>query len=119
MERNTIIAIVLSLVILIAWQVLFVAPRQRQVMEEQAKQAELAKPQTPISSEQTLSVPAQPQGSPDILSPDVGQRQFNKEAPKVIIDTPLLHVTLTTQGARGSSAAAATPSTRPIWRSST
>jgi YidC/Oxa1 family membrane protein insertase len=106
MEKNAILAIVLSILILIGWQLLFVAPRQQQLLEEErAKQEELAKQKTPTELGQSQPPGEQMQGTPapiegGLLSPEILQRQLNEDAQKIVIETPLLHVILTTQGAR-------------------
>lgn len=101
MEKNAILAIVLSVVVLLIWNVLFLAPQRQKVQEEQARQEELARQQeqseeTPVEQVQDISIPVEGM----FPSTDVSQRELDEEAEDIVVDTPLLHVVLTTQGAR-------------------
>ena len=55
MEKNAILAIVLSVVILLLWQQLFVAPQQQKLQEEQARQEEIARQERQTDGETTQS----------------------------------------------------------------
>ncbi len=98
MEKNVILAIVLSLLVIIAWYLLF-PPPQRPIQQERSTQEEPSgseQPQTSVEQGQEISAPVE-----GILPlSDVSQRQLNEDAQEVVIDTPLFHVVLTTQGAR-------------------
>lgn len=100
MEKNAILAIVLSVIILIVWQQIFIAPR---LEEERARQEELDRQeeqagqdqlQPPV--EQVQSVPAE-----GMLPPgDTFHRQLDENAQNITVKTPLIEVAITTQGAR-------------------
>jgi len=98
MEKNVVLAIVLSVLVLLAWFMIF-PPPQRQVPQERPTQEEgpgSEQPQPSVEQPQETSVPVEG-GLP---LPDVSQRQLSEDAQKIVIDTPLFHVVLTTQGAR-------------------
>ena len=104
MEKNTILAIVLSLLVLLAWQQFFVAPQQQQMLEEQARQEELAQqegqtgdegPLVPVGQGDDTSVVGE-----TLPSSDEYQRQIDENAEDILIETPLVTAIVTTQGAR-------------------
>lgn len=98
MEKNTILAIVLSIVVLLAWYMLF-PPAQRPVQQEQSTQEEgleSEQPRSPVEEPQETSIPVEG----FLPLPDVSQRQLSEDAQKVVVDTPLFYAVLTTQGAR-------------------
>ncbi len=104
MEKNAILAIVLSVVVLMVWNVLFIAPQQEKLREEQARQEERARQQEQVE-EPSVEQPAQDiqvttpvQGL--LPSAEAQTRTANEDAEEILVDTPLLHVVLTTQGAR-------------------
>lgn len=105
MDKNAILAIVLSVVVLLVWQIVFVAPlQQRKLEEEQARQEELAQ-QQPQDQDGAVVPPQQsaPGPTPDqstIPAYTTSERELDQDAPIVVIDTPLYDVTLTTQGGR-------------------
>ncbi|MBD3304837.1 membrane protein insertase YidC [candidate division KSB3 bacterium] len=102
MEKNVIVAIVLSLLVLLAWQQLFVAPQQQQLQEERARQAELAGEQTPQTPEDQPAPAVQPQLPDQSVVPasDEIQRQPLANAKEIVVDTPFIHAVLSTQGGR-------------------
>jgi len=105
MEKNAILAIVLSVVILLVWQIVFVAPlQQKKLEEERARQEELAQQQEQGPGESVI-VPEEPSPgvSPEetaLPSYDSSQQELNVNAPKVVVNTPLYSMTLTMQGGR-------------------
>ena len=91
MERNTLLAIVLSILVMIGWFLLF-PPPQPQAPQNQpapAGTAEVGLPQA-VATPVVGVLPA----------PAAAQRPLNPEARHLSVDTPFLHVVLTTQGAR-------------------
>jgi YidC/Oxa1 family membrane protein insertase len=104
MEKNTILAIVLSVLVLLAWQFFFVAPQQQQLMEEQARQEEAVNLQKQTGSEGPVVQIGESEDMSavgDALpSSDEQQRQIDENAEDILIETPLLNVVITTQGAR-------------------
>ncbi len=103
MEKNAIIAIVLSLLVLLAWQQIFVAPQQQKLLEEQAKQEEHAVQQEQEHGETRLPR-TQGEGTVPVdgVLPTVeaATRELDERAQDVVIETPLIQAVLTTQGAR-------------------
>ncbi len=59
MDKNAILAIVLSLLVLLAWQQIFITPQQKKLPEEQARQAELAQQESQVTGESSRFQPAQ------------------------------------------------------------
>ncbi len=103
MEKNAILAIVLSILVMLIWQVLFTPPQQ-QPREEQAGQEELAKQQTqsegtPIEQVQDVAAPVEGM----LPSTEISKREFHEDAEDIVVETPLLRVVITTQGARMTS----------------
>lgn len=105
MDKNTILAIVLSLLVILGWQFFIMGPQQQKMMEEKARQEELAQqdgqtavemPQVPVGQgeETTISKTAALPVSEDL------QRQVNENAEDILIETPMIEAVITTQGAR-------------------
>ena len=104
MEKNAILAIVLSVVILLLWQQLFVAPQQQKLQEEQARQEEIARQERQTDGETTQSPVGQVQEAISVEgvlpSTEFSARQLDENAEDIIIETPFIHAIITTQGAR-------------------
>jgi YidC/Oxa1 family membrane protein insertase len=103
MEKNAIVAIVLSLLVLIVWQQVFIAPRQEQLEEERVQEAPVGDQPTPErpaeQPEQQADVP--PVAVESVLSAtEITRQQLQEDAAVLRVETPLLSVMLTTQGAR-------------------
>lgn len=105
MEKNAILAIVLSVVVLLVWQIFFVAPLQQQKLEEErARQEELAQQQSEGPDGSVVvpqeSTPLPLSGDTALPSYDASQKEVDPDAPKVVVDTPLYDITFTTHGGR-------------------
>ncbi|PID56367.1 hypothetical protein CSB45_11835 [candidate division KSB3 bacterium] len=104
MEKNTILAIVLSLLVLVAWQYLFVAPQQQQLMEEQTGLEESPRQQEQSDGDGSFVQTTEGQEMAavrDALPSDEEQPgEINELAEDLLIETPLIRVVITTQGAR-------------------
>ncbi|GAK48820.1 membrane protein oxaA [Candidatus Moduliflexus flocculans] len=99
MEKNTILAIVLSLVIIIAWNFLYIMPQQKRLEQQKAAQQQTQTQENSGSTSpvaQTVPVTPNTPAIPIATAP----RALREEAQDVVIETPLLHLTLSTQGAR-------------------
>lgn len=104
MEKNAIVAIVLSLLVLLVWQQFFIAPQQQKLQEERAQQEELAMQEeggasgqvTPIAVQPALTLPEQALPSGDRLQ----TRQRDEDAEEISVATPLFEATISTQGAQ-------------------
>ncbi len=102
MEKNAIVAIALSVLILIVWQQVFIAPKleeeraQQEELVRQEEQGEVDSSQAPVQQVQEIPVPVE--GT--LPSKEAFERQVNANAQKIHVKTPLLEVTLTTQGSR-------------------
>lgn len=103
MEKNTILAIVLSLVIIIAWNFLYIMPQQQRLEQQQAAQRQVA--QTQENAGATSPVAQIPQAAPvaPAIPSSAAPRSSNQNAEDIVIETPLLNITLSTQGARVTS----------------
>ncbi|MCP4400334.1 MAG: membrane protein insertase YidC [bacterium] len=104
MEKNTILAIVLSLLVLLGWQQFVVAPRQQEMLEEQARQEESARqdgqtdngaPLVPVGQGEDMTAVGEA-----LPSHEDQQRQIDENAEEILIETPLIQAVITTQGAR-------------------
>src|SRR5690348_12375568 len=97
-NRNTIIAVILSGLVLIAWQYFYNVPQMEKQRAQQQVQAELQKQQTPPQTQQTTPGTAPQPGSapsPSSAQPASGAPVVSREAaieasPRVKIDTPTL-----------------------------
>ncbi|MGX9427135.1 MULTISPECIES: membrane protein insertase YidC [Bradyrhizobium] len=107
-NRNTIIAVILSGLVLIAWQYFYNVPQMEKQRAQQQAQAELQKQQTPPQTQQTTPGTAPQPGSapsPSSAQPASGAPVVSREAaieasPRVKIDTPTLSGSISLKGAR-------------------
>ena len=96
-NRNTILAVILSGLVLIAWQYFYNMPQMERQRAVQQAQSELAKTQ-PQQQAGTATNPAAPATSPNAPSstpgaaavPIVGRDEAIAATPRVKIDTPRL-----------------------------
>ena len=104
-NRNTIIAIILSGLVLIAWQYFYNVPQMERQRAQSQTQAELAKgtpPQTspsPSTSQQPATATA-PSTNPPASVPNVSREAALAQTPRVKIDTPRLEGSISLKGAR-------------------
>jgi len=110
-NRNTILAVILSGFVLIAWQYFYNVPQMEKQRAQSQTQAELAKPTpqatpgstTPGSTaQQAGSTPATPGSTnqPAQAAPVVSRDTAIAATPRVKIDTPLLVGSISLKGAR-------------------
>ena len=117
-QKNTILAIVLSALVLIGWQIFFGMPqaeKQRQIAQRQAQehaqqQQQQTAPGTPgtPAQQQAPGQPGQPRTAPQApgqAGPGAGSAQLTREAalatsPRVHIDTPRVAGSINLKGAR-------------------
>ncbi len=107
-NRNTIIAIILSGLVLIAWQYFYNVPQMERQRAQNQTQAELAKkaaPQpTPSDSQQAGNASAPPANAPAANAPSaapvVSRDAAITAGPRVKIDTPRLSGSISLKGAR-------------------
>lgn len=100
MEKNAILAIVLSVVVLLVWQIMFVAPMQQRRLEEEQT---LQETQPAEDGSSVVSPPPEPALTPDEASLPAytdSDRTLDPDASRILVDTPLYDLTLTTQGGR-------------------
>jgi YidC/Oxa1 family membrane protein insertase len=105
-NRNTILAVILSGLILIAWQYFYYVPQQRAAQQAQQAQSELAKSAagaTPGSTPQTGGAPAPSANAPATTQPaaaPVSREMAIAATPRVKIDTPRVLGSISLKGAR-------------------
>src|SRR5882757_168350 len=104
-NRNTILAVILSGFVLIAWQYFYNVPQMEKQRAQSQTQAELAKPTpqaTPGSTApQAGSTPATPTpNQPAQAAPVVNRDVAIAATPRVKIDTPRLTGSIALKGAR-------------------
>jgi YidC/Oxa1 family membrane protein insertase len=107
-NRNTILAVILSGLVLIAWQYFFNLPQMEKQRAAQQAQSELAKPApqaTPGSPPQTGGAPTPSANAPAATQPASAAPVVSREtaiatSPRVKIDTPRLSGSVSLKGAR-------------------
>src|SRR5436305_8253871 len=114
-QKNTILAIVLSALVLIGWQIFFGMPQaekqkqiQQQQAQEHAQQQQQQQPQTAPGAQQTPGQGAQPRSAPQAsgqASAPAAAQPLTREAalatsPRVPIDTPRVAGSINLKGAR-------------------
>jgi YidC/Oxa1 family membrane protein insertase len=105
-NRNTILAVILSGLVLIAWQYFYNVPAMEKQRAQTQTQTELAKPTpqaTPGTSPQPGSAPsanAPANNAPASAAPIVSRETAIAAAPRVKIDTPRVSGSISLRGAR-------------------
>src|SRR5450631_2676110 len=112
-NRNTILAVILSGLVLIGWQYFFNIPqmeKQRAAQQAQQAQSELSKPVTPAASPatsapQTGAAPSPSANTPATSQPAAAAPVVSRDAaiaagPRIKIDTPRLTGSIALKGAR-------------------
>lgn len=98
---NTIIAIVLSLIVVVGWEYFFARPQlQHQAQQQQHQQhQQTAQPGTPAPASPAGSAPQAP-SAPSARPPSKTAAQVIAASPRVEIDTPTLSGSIDLKGAR-------------------
>jgi YidC/Oxa1 family membrane protein insertase len=104
-QKNTILAIVLSAIVLIGWQFYFGTPQQKQIQQQQAQQPPAAPQQPPGTSQQPTGAPPTPGTAPQAPGQAAPGQPLTREAalaasPRVRIETPSLAGSIALKGAR-------------------
>jgi YidC/Oxa1 family membrane protein insertase len=110
-NRNTILAVILSGLVLIAWQYFYNAPQMEKQRAAQQAQSELAKPAAqpgsttpPATTPQTSAAPAPSANAPATNQPastaPVSRAAAIAAVPRVKIDTPRVSGSISLKGAR-------------------
>ena len=106
-NRNTILAVILSGLVLIAWQYFYNAPQMERQRLQSQTQAELAKssPQTAPGSATTTPTPGSAPSATTPAQPGAAAPVISREAaiaatPRVKIDTPRVTGSIALKGAR-------------------
>jgi YidC/Oxa1 family membrane protein insertase len=105
-QKNTLLAIVLSALVLIGWQIFFGLPqveKQKQAQQQQQTQPQPGAPPAPGAPAQPQTgAPPAPAGAPQ--APSVGQTRTREavlaESPRVRIETPSLIGSISLKGGR-------------------
>src|SRR6478609_3160800 len=104
-QKNTILAIVLSAIVLIAWQYFFATPqanKQRQLAEQQRLEQSQTPPAAPAGSpgaQQPSTIPLAP-GQVGTAAAPIAREKVIGESPRVAIDTPSVKGSIALKGAR-------------------
>jgi YidC/Oxa1 family membrane protein insertase len=104
-HRNTILAVILSGMVLIGWQYFFVAPQLEkqqaaQKAQQQAQQTQQTQPQGGVAPQPGAApTPGQP-GVPGRAAPALSREQAIAAAPRVKIDTPKMSGSIALKGGR-------------------
>ncbi|WP_407168143.1 membrane protein insertase YidC [Bradyrhizobium sp. ORS 111] len=106
-NRNTILAVILSGLVLIAWQYFYNVPQMEKQRAEQQRQAELQKPAPNATPGQPTATPspsasATPTTTPSTAAagPVISREAALAAGPRVKIDTPLVTGSISLKGAR-------------------
>ncbi|HXL13607.1 MAG TPA: membrane protein insertase YidC [Bradyrhizobium sp.] len=102
-NRNTILAVILSGIVLIGWQYFFNLPQMEKQRAAQQAQSEMAKPAPDAATSQPGAAPAPSANAPTANQPAaavVSREAAIAAAPRVKIDTPRLAGTISLRGAR-------------------
>src|SRR6266404_3187166 len=112
-NRNTILAVILSGLVLIGWQYFFNIPQMEKQRAAQQAQSELAKPATPSENPATsapqsgastpapsANTPAASQPPAAAAAPVIGRDAAIAASPRIKIDTPRLTGSIALKGAR-------------------
>src|SRR3984893_18528862 len=104
-NRNTILAVILSGLVLIAWQYFYNMPQMEKKRAAQQEQSELVKPAPPAgtaappaSAGPTPTAPAPGQAA--AAAPVFGRDSAIASAPRIRIDTPRVSGSISLKGAR-------------------
>ena len=103
-QKNTIIAIVLSAIVLIAWQYFFATPqanKQRQIAEQQRLEQSQQPPTAPAGgpTAQPSNIPLAP-GQAGTAGAPLPREKVIAETPRIAIDTPSVKGSIALKGAR-------------------
>jgi len=103
-QKNTIIAIVLSAIVLIAWQYFFATPqanKQRQIAEQQRLEQSQQPPAAPAGgpTAQPSNIPLAP-GQAGTAGAPLPREKVITETPRIGIDTPSVKGSIALKGAR-------------------
>ncbi|WP_454621646.1 membrane protein insertase YidC [Bradyrhizobium cenepequi] len=107
-NRNTIIAVILSGLVLIGWQYFYNVPQMEKQRAQQQAQTELQKPTpqatpstaTPGTTPQPGSAPSPSAAQPASAAPVISREAAIEGTPRVKIDTPTLSGSIALKGAR-------------------
>jgi YidC/Oxa1 family membrane protein insertase len=103
-NRNTILAVILSGLILIAWQYFYYMPQQRAAQQAQSELAKSAAGATPGSTTPQTGAPAPSANPPANIQPvsaaPVSRETAIAATPRVKIDTPRVSGSISLKGAR-------------------
>jgi YidC/Oxa1 family membrane protein insertase len=98
-QKNTLLAIVLSALVLIGWQIFFGMPQLEKQKQAQQQQAQQQTPQPPSPAQQPTAAPPAP-GQPGAVVPGQTREAALEASPRVRIETPSLSGSISLKGAR-------------------
>ncbi|MFQ5785504.1 MAG: membrane protein insertase YidC [Alphaproteobacteria bacterium] len=97
-KRNLIIALALSFVIIIGWNILYDIPRQQRLLKQQAtEEAATPREATPAPTAEPVDVPA-PSGAPAAVEVERSPEDVLKKTVRVAIESPRLDGSISLRG---------------------
>src|SRR5512145_617074 len=106
-QKNTILAIVLSALVLIGWQIYFGVPQMEKQKQLQQQQAQERSQQAPAAPQQPTGAPVAPGTTPQApgqtgapLAPGATREAALAASPRVRIETPSVAGSIALKGAR-------------------
>lgn len=99
MEKRALLAVILSLVVLILWQKFYIIPRQEAWKKQQQAAQEPLKPSPAPESSNKLEAVIPPLSEQALLS-QVTSQPASADATDILIESDLMRIVFTTQGAR-------------------
>src|SRR5580693_1080824 len=96
-HKNTILAFVLSLIVVVGWEYYFAKPEvEKQAQQQEQTQPNAAQPATPTPGANAPTAPNAPSTQPATQT----RAAVITASPRVVIDTPRLHGSIDLKGAR-------------------
>ena len=102
-QRNLLLAVVLSMAVLLGWQLFYAGPKMKEEQARQRAQQELSQQQgTPLRIAANASglLPTQPCPAPRRRQPASSREDAVKASPRLAIETPSLRGSIALQGGR-------------------
>jgi len=102
-QKNLLLAIVLSLAVLLAWQFFYVAPRQEQERQARLRQEQTKAKEQPVPSAPKTDQPVQPSVAPapsTAMAPAMTRQEALDKSTRVSIEAPSLKGSISLKGGR-------------------
>src|SRR6185503_12856748 len=101
-QRNLLLAVVLSMAVLLGWQLFYAGPKMKEEQARQRAQHELTQQQAPAKDAAKPSTTAPDAAVPGAAAPaaSVSREDAIKVSPRVAVETPSLRGSIALRGAR-------------------